>query len=264
MASSRNVRNNRFTYGRRPEGPPRGRRIPNPGAFKSLLVWAATLVVLFLVWNYFSINSIEISGNRTVSTSSLLKLANASFGNHPFARNLLTLGFDPLDKDLLADQHLGSVKIERHWPQTLRIVVTERLLQVVWKTSGQAFLIDVDGMAVARTEGGEHLPSVSDSTGLPVQVGDRVAPPRFIRFVTDVNSGLTGRTKLQIADMTIPDTTSELYVKTTAGYIIKFDTTSGAEEQLVALTQVLATLTRLTKTPAEYIDLRIPNKAYYR
>jgi cell division septal protein FtsQ len=264
MATQRNVRRQRVTYNRRPgRAPKQGRHLPKPGALKPLAWGIGGIIFVVLVWNIFTVKQIDVSGNQAVSAESVRSALDASFGRHPFSRNLISLGLAPLETDLLQDQRLRTVTIERQWPTTLHVTVAERSLSVLWQSGSQTYLVDAEGVAVQQASGTEHLPTVTDSTGLPVTVGNKVAPATFIRFVTDVSVMLTPKTKLVAASISIPDTTSELYLKTTAGYIIKFDTTSGVEEQLNALSTVLNTLAKTKKVPTQYIDLRIPNKAYY-
>ncbi len=262
--AQRNVRNSRINYGRRPApAPKRGRQLPKPSTLKPLLPWVGGVIVLFMVWRIFAVDKVEITGNKALSTQTIMKDVEDSFSKHPFSRNLLTLGLDPLDKDLLQDQHLKSVTVSRRWPTTVQINVTERQFALIWKSGAQVYVVDGEGIAVQQGAGDEKLPTITDTTGLPVTVGQHVAPARFVAFAAAVAGELQPQTKLAVVDMSVPQSTSELYVKTSAGYIIKFDTTSGVEEQLASLKQVQSTLVKLHKTPTQYIDLRIPNKAYY-
>ena len=115
-----------------------------------------------------------------------------------------------------------------------------------------------------QTEPGLTLPVVEESTNLPVKIGDRVVPASFIGFCSGLIETLPKKSGLQITGMRVPDTTSELYVVTNRGYYLKFDTTRSSSEQVGDLKIVLDTLARQKKTPAEYIDLRIAGKAYYK
>ncbi len=266
MARSRRVNTSRVTYGRRPApAPKRGRMRPNAVLIKLGLQVGLALVAVVGLWRVFGVGTIKITGNKTVLTADIVRAAEASFNHHPFSRNLLTLGLAPLSQDILADQRLGEVHVTRVWPSGVTITVSERQLSLGWKSGGSVYVLDSNGVAVALVgEQGTKLAVVTDSTSLPVTVGSRVVPQRFVQFTLSLAGELTPMTGLAITSMSVPDTTSELYVKTSVGYTVKFDTTSGAEDQLTSLKTVLATLKTLKKTPAEYIDLRVPNKAYYR
>jgi cell division septal protein FtsQ len=143
--------------------------------------------------------------------------------------------------------------------------MTERQPLLAWKSGVQVFALDVEGVAVSyQSDVGLKLPVVEDSTNLPVKIGDRVVPARFVSFATGVIATMPKKTGLQITGLRIPDTTSELYVVTSRKFFIKFDTTREVDEQVGDLKAVLDTLSKQNKTPAEYIDLRIAGKAYYK
>jgi cell division septal protein FtsQ len=134
-----------------------------------------------------------------------------------------------------------------------------------WNSGGVTYALDAGGKIIGLlSEVGSNVPVVTDSTNLPVKVGDTVAPARFVTFSTTLATNLPKETGIAISSLRVTDTTSELYVVTNKGYQLKLDTTRGVEEQLADLKQVLATLSTQKKTPAEYIDLRIANKAYWK
>ena len=106
------------------------------------------------------------------------------------------------------------------------------------------------------------MATVIDTANIPVKPGDRVAPGRFVRFTQDIADGLPSQTGLRIENFQVPESTSEVYVKTDKGYLIKFDTTRSALEQLKDLALVIKNLNG--KVPAQYIDLRVAGRAYYQ
>jgi cell division septal protein FtsQ len=265
MAIKRKVNYSRPIYTKRPSRAPHKRaRGLDFGIIGLVIRGVIVVTVLFALWRVFAISQIEIKGNNAIHTAELGKVVEQSFKQHAFSKNLLTLSLAPLENDLLSDQRIGGVELIRLWPNRLEIRITERQLRLGWKSGEKLYWVDSKGVAIAEVaSGGLRLPIVTDSTGLPVRVGGRVAPQSFVVFASRVAEELKSRTGLEIGDMSIPDTTSELDVKTKAGYVIKFDTGARVEDQLASLRTVLATLSRLQKKPIQYIDLRVPGKAYY-
>lgn len=265
MATRRNVRTDRTVYTRRPGPAPRKRGDWKPSGVMIKRAIQALIIMggLFGFWQVFSVSSIAVTGNRVIPTNDIIMSAETSFNRHPLSRNLLTVGTGSLVRDLLSDRRIGVATIKRSWPNKLTIEVTERQISLVWKTGSNLYLLDSNGVAVAALAVAPKLPIVIDSASLPVQVGQSVVPQQFVAFANQLAGEMAPKTGLGVANMTVPDTTSELYVQTSAKYTIKFDTTSGVEDQLNSLKTVLATLAKLHKAPSQYIDLRVPNKAYY-
>ncbi len=68
-----------------------------------------------------------------------------------------------------------SVRIERDWPQSVRITVEERQPWGIWQVGDRQYVIDRDGIVLADVPPAEGAPVVKDLTN-PVRLvpGDRV------------------------------------------------------------------------------------------
>jgi cell division septal protein FtsQ len=70
--------------------------------------------------------------------------------------------------------------------------------------------------------------------------------------------------KIEVEQIFVSETTSELNVKLKDGYIIKFNTSDTADSQIKSLAATLALIKSQNKKPSEYIDLRVTGKAFYK
>lgn len=75
-------------------------------------------------------------------------------------------------------QHLPmvqSVKIERRWPQTVRIAVTERTPWGIWRVGEDRYVIDAQGVVLTGVEPAEGAPLIRDLSN-PVRLapGDHI------------------------------------------------------------------------------------------
>lgn len=70
---------------------------------------------------------------------------------------------------------LKSVRIEREWPRTVRIVLEERQPWAFWEVGDKRYVIDAEGIVLGDISPAEGAPSVKDLTN-PVRLvpGDRV------------------------------------------------------------------------------------------
>ena len=245
--------------------PPRQFRLPD---FNWKLVGLATIIIIVLVawWQLFHVNTVKIQGNTTLSTKQVTTMVQAELNKSLGRQNLTSLDTVSLSKAILADNYqLKSADVVRAWPHGLVVHVSERQPSLIWKTGDRAYLLDADGSIISPISlTATKLPVITDSSNLPVKVGDKVVPPRFVSFCAQLVSTMSQATGVGITGLTVPDTTTEVYVTTNKGYVVKFDTTRTAEEGLAQMQRVLAALKTQNKNPAEYIDLRIENKAYYK
>lgn len=231
-------------------------------------IYVAITILLFwwiFLSGFFTVNKINVKGNKTVTgrevSEQLLEILNSS----ALGRNLLLVDTKKLIRQFSEkNPRLGSVKINKHWPNGLEVTVVERQPSLIWKTGNSQYVLSENGQAYSEW-GGESSPLsvVTDSTNLPVKVGQQVVPASFIVFSRDLTAGLK-KARVEFDNLFVPETTSEIFVHTKAGYILKFDATRSVDDQVVDLTAVLDALAKQKKKPAEYIDLRVSGKAFYK
>ncbi|MBW3538556.1 FtsQ-type POTRA domain-containing protein [Candidatus Parcubacteria bacterium] len=239
--------------------------MPSRGSLKTAGQAGLLLAAAFLLWRFFYIRQIEVTGTSQLDPKAVEHLTRQQLRQHIWSRNLITLGLVPLESELLKqDQRLKTVTLQRRWPRGLVVAVTERRPALGWKSGDQLLALDASGTAIGPVAAGQKLPVVVDRSRLPVKPGDRVVPVRFIAFCTTLLEQLPQRTGLELRGLEVPESTSELYAMTNKGYSIRFDTTRPVGEQVTDLVNVLAALSKLKKTPSQYIDLRVQHKAYYR
>lgn len=135
------------------------------------------------------------------------------------------------------------------------------------------FIVDENGRALAEATAGMNLsrlrvPSVTDQSGLTVNLGQQVLPRSAASFIRIINSQLQQQ-KIAIQSMTLPAAAGELDVYISGKpYFIKFNLEQGSEDQ--ALLQVgtfVAVMKQLAKqgtAPNQYVDVRLEGRAYYK
>ncbi len=179
--------------------------------------------------------------------------------------NLLTISSSRLQSSVVAEiPEIKELIVSRKWPHGLKVQVVEREPSLAWKSGGVLYLLDADGTVIQPiTDKLGRLPVVVDTTNLPVRVGNRVVGSGFVSFALGVVKGINGLS-LPLDQLSITDSTSELTAQLKTSYAIKFDTTRPVAPQIGDLRKVLAELSKEGKKPAEYIDLRVDGKAYYK
>ncbi len=227
-----------------------------------LLLAAGVIVVAYGLSRMFAINVITVnsSGHAAEIKTETAKLLSDSWKQ----QNLITINTADLASKLQqADPLLRSVDVRRRWFHSVIVTTTLKQPSLGWSTGDQKYLLDRDGTAIGVLSVGSKLPVVVDGSNLPVTIGQQVTTARFTDFATGVVSALA-RAGIGVTGLSIKDTTYDLTVSTNKGYALIFDTGRGVDEEIGDLKSVLALLVSQKKTPAQYIDLRIAGKAYYK
>lgn len=223
---------------------------------------AAAVVIGF--WQYFKIDRLELRNLDALDPKAVELAVKKGIEQQLLGNNLVTISSGRLEKSV-TDQipEIKDIALTRNWPGHLIVAVVEREPSLAWQSGGQLYLLDRDGTVIRELSGQAKVSVVVDTTNLPVEIGTRVVPERFVKFTLDTVRELKS-VGGGIRQISVVDTTSELNVGLEDGYLVRFDTTREAGEQLRSLNLVLAELKKQGKKPAEYVDLRVEGKAYYK
>lgn len=136
-------------------------------------------------------------------------------------------------------------------------------------SSGGNYAVDGRGIAVTEVSGTPNiqrlkLPSVTDESGLEVHIGKAVLPQDSLAFITSVIAQLKAQ-NIDAKALSLPTVANELHFHVAGeGYYVKFNTAGNPRLQAGALIAVRKRLQADHKKPAEYIDVRIHDKVFYK
>lgn len=271
MRPQRQVRRTevRPTYARRRQAQRSRPQLHIPAVKIAWIRLAAVITVILGLLVGFAhlttVNAVVIQGNKTLAGDHLQRVAEEGLSRQWFGRNLMLVNTGGLASYIeKAEPGIKAADVHRQPFHEVVVSVTERQPTINWKTNGEVYLLDVDATVIGPTKGVyTKLPTVSDSSNLPVKVGDRVAPTSFVAFCAEI-ARILPPAGFEVGEMNVQTTTSEVTVKSTKGIMLKFDTTRPAGDEVQDLKLVQAELTKAKKTPTQYIDLRIEHKAYYK
>jgi len=152
----------------------------------------------------------------------------------------------------------------------VKLGIEERKSSYVWQSAGEFFLLDQDGVIFQRvlnydpTSFPETL--LVDRSDRVMQIGGNVSAEKILQFVeklktlwSDVVTQITWRS------FSFPGAASlDIAVRTSTGFQIYFDVERPATAQLRNLNLLLTReIKPETYTGLSYIDLRLPDVAYY-
>jgi len=189
-----------------------------------------------------------------------------------WSRNKLTINTSKLEQQLtaqfpeLASSHI-TLPLLAHRPLVYIDTAQPALLLT---TADGTYLLDSTGKALLTGAqlnrlSNRKLPMVNDQSGLRVQLNHQVITSQNVGFIETVVAQLTAK-HAPIATMTLPATASELDVQIAGQpYFVKFNLASNdARQQAGTYLATAAQLQKQGTIPAQYIDVRVDGRAYYR
>lgn len=202
--------------------------------------WIAVLVVLgvltvtYLVMftSLLGVRSVEVVGVKDIPKQDVIKAADIQHGT-PMVR----LDADEAAARVAKLPRVFEVRVERSWPSTVQIIVTERTPIAVLHNGADIHLIDKTGLdyAIAKTA----------PRGLPTLAMTNVRPDdRATKAVVTVLGAIPKQLKSQVVTVTA-DTPGDIRLTLSDGRVVKW---GNAEDNARKAAVLAALLTRPGKT----------------
>jgi hypothetical protein len=246
--------------------------------FGLVIVTIAALACLFNLLRL--VPNVKVESLNTPVTSYLLHdqvtyktAADSYLHSSIFNNNKITINGTAVAERLQQDfPELASVNVALplvgHRPVVYLRTSEPTLILIT--TTGQSFVIDESGKALTTTArvhnlDALHLPVVHDESGLKLQQGDTVLSSTAATFVSDVIAQLAAK-KIDVASLRLPAGTSELDIYPAGvSYFVKFNLQhDSAAQQTGTYLAVSEKLQGQGVMPAQYIDVRVDGRAYYK
>lgn len=228
---------------------------------KSLFGAIVVSVVLFLILSRLFIYSIAVDDAYRTTVDEY-------FSNSPTQRLKPLFSKDELEA-ILTSKHpeIGSIEAESvFFSNSLQITVVNRDEALIWTDFSRArsYIIDSQGFVYREHQGAprQDLLEVRDQSGIAVELGTSLVAPGTVEFMTLLNETLA--TNSLALDYFVPgeapqDVQVELANKS---YFLLLTTTRPLMEQIEALDFFLDS--KLSRGVISYIDVRVPDKVFYK
>ena len=242
-------------------------------------IWWALFTIIFIV--LLLVNAFSAVDNPRVilhgtpeqrvllsSESQYVAHAGAILKSSPAYRLKLTADTDGFNKDFIKKYpEVAAARLQMPlFGQRPEVHITPAA-PVLQLTSAQnkTFIIDRTGRAVQVAGAGElSVPKVQDQSGFSIDLGSQVLSSQDVLFIQRLQQQLTTK-GVEIDAYTIPSGSRQLLLRTKGkSYIIKFTFEHEVLQQAGAYIATQQKLDSMKVVPAEYIDVRVGDRAFYK
>lgn len=199
------------------------------------------------------------------------KVAKQFFNASLLNRSKITVNVEGITRDMkrafpeLADVSITLPLIGRRpiiyvEPSAPAIVLSARNGMYVLNKKGRAVI------ATNRVNNLEslHLPVVTDENTTKIEAGKGILPGSNVEFITSIMNQLNAK-KLDVQSLTLPVSANELDIRINGKpYVIKLNLLNDARQQVGAFLAVKQKLEAERQEPAEYFDVRVEERVYYK
>ncbi len=116
----------------------------------------------------FEVAHVEVEGNQRVSTDTIVDRANL------FGQRMFTADIGAAQARVYGIPLVSAVKVERRWPDRIRIVVEERRPWGTWEQAGITYTIDREGYVLGTLPPPAGLPAIRSAGIAALTQGERV------------------------------------------------------------------------------------------
>lgn len=231
---------------------PSGRTI---GLLFTVLAAALGLYMLALESSLFAIEKVEIKG----STPALSRQINSVV--QPFrGRSLVGLNKAGVEREILEIPEVRTARVDRAFPNTLRVVVAREHPIAVLRRGRDAWVIAATGRVVRplRRGRGEELPRVWVPATVPVTVGEPLAD-QGVRTALGVLTALRS-SKNSLRPTTVVAHDSDLTLTLGSNIELRFGDSSQAALKLAVAEKILPDITPPSAGSIAYLDVSVPDR----
>ncbi len=230
--------------------------------FVLALVLAAS-AALFLDKTVFQVRHVTISGNRTVPGAEILSLCGMTE-----SVGIITLNEADVRAGVESHRYLRFVSLEKHYPDSVTITVSERERDAYITVQGITYALDDEGMVLERYPAGTEAPAgplrVTGLSTRDIRVGEKIVPVNTTQLAA--YGAVTEELKIQgalgqFAELNVADV-QNIYLTSTDGFVVSFGDQKDIRAKLLTVRGVLE-YAHSAALPRGTLDASVPGYATY-
>ncbi len=245
----------------------------------SVVLLVALIVVPLALFSWmalgtdlFAVDTVTVLDGRDSTIAAVEEIVAQELNRVPMNRIIFLVQTDSIESRILNSlPQVRVAHIERKLPDTLKIVLQEKTPVLLLLSNGTYYFVDESGIpyeeAQLHTLPGVVLPTVKNADGeAHVRLGVPAVAEEFVTFVQYIGEHLGESIPAKVAEIRIPSLAArEVHFILDTNWVVKFDVTRDPAGQLSILARIANEMfSEEERTAVEYIDLRIPNRVYYK
>jgi len=251
---------------------------PKKNILMQPLFWVGILFIallggaVYLLFFYpkFKIHSVSIFGNQKVSNQEIENIAKHHIGQQILGLhyvNMLTINTNNLRKELMTGfPNVEDVKIQKEWPQNIRIEVVERSPLAVFcpnKNVEQCFWIDKYGVIYEKLQiAGDNFIVRQPVKETSLITGTPLIEKRLIEAIAKIQQKLEHDFGIKVQEALI---SNPLIITTKEQWHIYFDPAENLDMQITKMDLLLRNeITPEIRQTLQYIYLQYKDRAYFK
>ena len=232
------------------------------GFAKKLLIVLAVLFGVYLISSaqLLNLNSSQLDSNYQATVDEY-------FSENPLSRYRLFFNEDEL-KNYIIQIHpnIGDIDINTPVIGAATISLGEKSPVFYWQTADTLYIGAADGTIYkqAQSEDSLEIPRITDGSSVEQELGDKVISSSTIEYLDSLEEELTNN-GLTPVKYEIPTASRQVNVYLSGKkYFVKISLDRSVVGQLDELSRALKFINSSNISVKEYIDLRTPDKAFYK
>ena len=233
-----------------------------------ILIFFISVFYLLFFSSVFQINSIAISGEQEVVKQDIKNVIEEQIQTKFFffnTKSVFLINHKEVKNSVLEKFPLiNTFEMSRKLPNSLFVIVVERIEVAKWSAEDKYFLIDNSGIIFQEIfETHSSLPTIKSFDSNEKTLGQRVVEKETLRNVLQIISKLKQNLKIQtkLADIVSKE---RLDIETSENWEIYFNLLGDIDWQITELGLILEKeIDSEKRQKLEYIDLRF-NRVFYK
>lgn len=170
-----------------------------------------------------------------------------------------------LESELVGHFNLEQARVNKSFPQTIKITIKEKVSQFVWQKNGNKFLLDARAQVIGQSNNNNQLIILDDQRSYQPSGDKDIFREDEINLIQTLISAWNDKLDnlVKISSIRIDDNWSLWQIGTNFGYSVKINPQDDLNSQLNNLYQLLKP-GNVVGTDINYIDLRFGDKAYFQ
>ncbi len=244
------------------------------------IVAAGCLFYFIFYSSYFTIKNIKISGLQKINESEIRDIINSQINSRKILifkqNNIFIFDENSIKNKIDSKYALDFLKVEKGLPGNLSFEIQEKTPIIIWKTGDKYYFVDKDGVIIREIPEGESwnngsnqpgskMAVVFDENNEPTTIKETILTSETVKTIAELQNNLFGVTGLLISNFrTTKHSNSTIKSLTNEGWEIYFSTINDLNAQVEKLKLFLGEKKPEDRQSLEYVDLRFPDRVYYK